>query len=347
MENIKELTNTELASFFSQMAMILKSGISSIEGVEIMLEDSKNEEEVKLLNSIKQPLTDTGLLSEALKTTNAFPPYAIDMISIGERTGKVDDVMNNLAKYYDMEDNISKSIKASLTYPFIMILLMFIVLLLLITKVLPIFNQVFNQLGASMTGLPLLILNIGEFLNNHLVVSILILFIPLIILFYFMKTNSGRDALVTIANKVGKENSLHQKLCAQRFASAMALTISAGLSVEEGIDLSKDLIDDPEFNKKLNQLSEDVHSGIDFSTSISKNHIFSTLYTRMITVANRTGESENAMHTIAEKYNEEINDRLSQIVSSIEPTLVIILSILVGIILLAVMLPLINLLSLI
>lgn len=347
MENIKSLTNSELASFFSQMAMILKSGISSIEGVEIMLKDSSNEEEKTLLTSIQTKLVETGLLSDALRSTNAFPEYALDMISIGEKTGKSDDVMNNLAKYYEMEDNISKSIKASLTYPFIMILLMFVVILLLITKVLPIFNQVFHQLGTSMTGLPLVILNIGEFLNDHLFITIIILCIPLLILFYFMSTRSGRDALVNITNKLGKEDSLHHKLCSQRFASAMALTISAGLSTDEGIDMSKDLIDDPDFNKKLNQLSEDVHNGMDFSTSITKNHIFSNLYTRMITVANRTGETESAMNMISEKYNEEINDRLSQIVSSVEPTLVVILSILVGIILLAVMLPLINLLSLI
>lgn len=345
MKNIRKLNDVELASFFSQIAMILKAGISSTEGIEIMLKDAKTEEEKEILNTLLSSLEQTGNLHDALEASNVFEEYALQMIEIGERTGKVDDVVDNLGRYYGMEANISESIRTSLTYPFVMIVMLFLVILLLITKVLPIFNQIFHQLGLTMTGASAAILHIGEFLNSHILITFLILLVPILIFFYFMKTKKGRDTLISLVNSFGKEESLHQKICSERFANAMALTISAGLTLEEGISLSKQLIDDPKFDEKLHNLTEDLKQGEDFTTSVANHHIFTTLYTRLLTVGQRTGEIEKAMQEIAQKYEEEINEKLAQLLSTIEPTLVVILSVLVGIILLSVMLPLVSMLS--
>lgn len=100
-KNITPLSNTEIASFCSQMAMILKSGISSIEGVSIMLQDARGSDEKELLTVMNDVLTHTGILHEALKKTGAFPGYLLNMVRIGEQTGRLDDVMQSLAEYYE------------------------------------------------------------------------------------------------------------------------------------------------------------------------------------------------------------------------------------------------------
>ena len=94
------LSNTEIAAFCSQTAMILRSGISSIEGISIMLEDSQNADEKELLSAVNDTLMQTGSLTQALADTHAYPDYMISMVRIGEQTGRLDDVMDSLAVYY-------------------------------------------------------------------------------------------------------------------------------------------------------------------------------------------------------------------------------------------------------
>ena len=187
-KNITPLSNTEIASFCSQMAMILKSGISSIEGVSIMLQDARGSDEKELLTVMNDVLTHTGILHEALKKTGAFPGYLLNMVRIGEQTGRLDDVMQSLAEYYEKEASLAQTIKNAVTYPLIMIFMMILVIIVLITKVMPVFNQVFKQLGSEMTGPSGAILHIGAFLDRHSVIFIGILIIIAVLAVYAFKT---------------------------------------------------------------------------------------------------------------------------------------------------------------
>ena len=148
----KTLSNTELYSFCNQMALILKSGISSIEGISIMLEESEDASEKTILQTIYDSLIESGNFADSLECTGVFPSYMLHMIQIGEQTGKLDNVMQSLSTHYEREENIAKAVKNAVAYPLIMITMMVIVILVLITKVMPIFNQVFAQLGQEMTG---------------------------------------------------------------------------------------------------------------------------------------------------------------------------------------------------
>ena len=116
---IKPLTNTELASFCSQMAMILKAGISSVEGITIMLEDAGSSQEKEILRIICDTLQTTGNFREALEETGAFPSHMLHMAELGEQSGRLDEVMDSLSRYYEREESVAQSIKSAVTYPFI------------------------------------------------------------------------------------------------------------------------------------------------------------------------------------------------------------------------------------
>ena len=158
---IKPLSNTETAAFCSQMAMILKSGISSVEGISILLEDVDDPDEKNLLTALNDTLIQTGDFSQSLKSTGAFPDYMVHMVTLGEQAGRLDEVMASLSDYYDKEAALNQTIRSAVTYPLIMILMMLLVILVLVTKIMPIFNQVFKQLGSEMSGLSLAILQAG------------------------------------------------------------------------------------------------------------------------------------------------------------------------------------------
>lgn len=341
----KQLSNTELSAFCNQTALILKSGISSIEGISIMLEETENASEKAILQTIYDTLLETGSFFKALEASSVFPPYLLHMADIGEQTGRLDDVMKSLAEHYEREENISRSIRSAVTYPLIMICMMAAVILVLITKVMPIFNQVFAQLGQEMTGFSRALLSLGTAVNRYSAALIAVLVIMIALGFYFVKTKRGRRSFIVLANHIPAVRRLHDKTSSCRFADCMALTLSSGLNPDYCTELAHNLIEDEAFQKKIDSCRQMMSEGTEFSDALSKTGIFSGVYGRMASLASRTGGLDTVMREIAEKYEDEIDTRLTSVISVIEPTLVIILSVIVGIILLSVMLPLMGIMS--
>lgn len=343
--NILSLSNSETSAFCSQIAMILKSGISSTEGIAIMLEDTDKNDEKQLLTTIYDTLTQTGNLHEALQETHAFPDYMLSMVDIGERTGRLDEVMGSLADYYEKEAGLAQTIKNAITYPCIMIFMMLAVILILITKVMPVFEQVFLQLGTRMSGPSRVILNIGTFLNTHSIVLIIIIVVLIATAIVLIKTKIGQNFISKLAARFGGSKNLSEKISAYRFAGGMALTLSSGLTPEECLNLASSLIDDGAYKDKIKTCQQAVENGEDLYQSLLSCGVFSGVYTRMAAIAARTGMMEEMMLKIAAHFEEEIDQKIARILAIIEPTLVIILSVIVGIILLSVMLPLMSIMS--
>ena len=145
------MTDGELSVFSGQLAMILHSGISTLEGIEILKEDAVSKEAGEILGSINEVLEQTGDLAEALRTSSVFPEYFIKMTEIGERSGTLEDVMDGLSSYYSRQDSLARSIRDALTYPLVLLAMLFGVLLVLMTQVMPVFREVFAQLGIEPT----------------------------------------------------------------------------------------------------------------------------------------------------------------------------------------------------
>ncbi|MFR5116704.1 MAG: type II secretion system F family protein [Eubacterium sp.] len=135
-----------------EMGMILRSGISALEGLELLMEDTQNDAEKTLLDTMYQSMQSGDTFADALSRTEVFPSYLIHMTAIGEETGRLDDVMESLSAHYQREESLSPEHPQFLSYPLIMIILMLVVIVILITKVMPVFQQVFaRQLGTEMT----------------------------------------------------------------------------------------------------------------------------------------------------------------------------------------------------
>ena len=131
-----------------------------------MAEDAPEGEERQILEHILERMQETGSLYDSLTDTGLFPSYMLHMVEIGEETGTLDEVMEALSNHYDREDAIGKSIKSAVTYPLIMASMMVAVIIVLLVKVMPIFNQVFVQLGTEMTGFSRMLMDLGNAINH-------------------------------------------------------------------------------------------------------------------------------------------------------------------------------------
>ena len=341
----KAFTNAEVSAFCGQMAIILKSGISALEGLEVMKDEAASKAEAAVLEKLIEDTTMGSSLADALKDTGLFPEYMTQMVDIGEETGTLSDVFEALEVHYEREAAISRSVRSSLTFPLIMIGMMIVVIIVLLTVVLPIFNQVFQQLGTEMTGISRTFLNIGNAMSTYSISFIAVLAALVIIIVLGFITKPGRRIFRKIGSLFPAFRRINTGTAACRFASGMALTLRSGLNPERSMELVCQLNEDAAFGQKLDEMKAKIADGCDASRAIAESKIFTGVQSRLCTIGDKTGHMEDAMDKIADLYQDEVDSSITRALSVLEPTLVVILSIIVGIILLSVMLPLMGIMS--
>lgn len=339
------LTNNELSAFCTQMAMILKSGISAQEGIGILREDADNPYTAEILDGIFENCNNGASFSKALDKTGVFPKYMLDMLVIGEESGKLDDVLLSLGGYYEREENISGNIKSAVTYPLVMIVMMLLVIGVLVIKVLPVFNDVFAQLGSELSGFARTVMNMGADLSRCSIVLVIILCVVIIGVIVIGNTSRGKTAMQRFKSKFFVTRKLYAKIAAGRFANGMALMLGSGLDTDESLEMVAKLVDNEIIAAKIETCRKKLAEGESFYKALSESEIFSSVYAHMISVGIKTGTTDEMMKTVAKSYEKEIDEKLNGIISVLEPSLVAVLSVIVGMILLSVMLPLMGIMT--
>ncbi|MDR3364677.1 MAG: type II secretion system F family protein [Clostridiales Family XIII bacterium] len=343
MANKFTLSAEELAAFAAQLSLTVKTGIPLSEAIMILMEDAETDSAKKLLGIVLDKLELGGTLADALKDTGVFPVYMTQMIEIGEASGRLDHVLDSLHRYYEREDNIAKSAKSAVTYPAIMLVILIVIIVILVTKVLPIFNQVFNTLGGEMTPLAQGAIRVGEIISNSSVAIVVIVVVIAAILIVLRLTPGGRKSLVGMGQRMFRQ--LSDRMAAAKFASGMSLMLASGLDVDRSVELTLPLMGNPGMYAKVDKLKKLTEGGASFTDSVVATKIFSGMQGRMLTLGFKSGNLDNVMGQIADDYEKEVDDRLDNLISIIEPTMVAILCVIVGLILLSAMLPLLGVMS--
>lgn len=345
MKKLKLLSNSEIASFCRQTAMIIKAGITPAEGMDILIHDTQNQEGRELLEQISLSCKQGNPFYQSLEATGMFPDYVIRLIALGEESGNTDDVLISLAEYYEREESVSESVKSAVTYPLIMIIMMFIVIVVLITKVLPIFRQVFAQLGTQMSPLASSLLNLGNSLSKYSMIITLVIFLAAILAMVLYKTPRGRKGIKRILSRFPLTKGFYDKMASGRFASGMYLAFTSGMDTYHSLDMISEIVENEEMSAKISACKKEIEQEASLPEALAKSQIFSNLYSRMVMVGFRSGSIDIVMKQIAQNYDEETEKQLNHIISIIEPTLVIVLSLIVGMILMSVLLPLMGIMS--
>ncbi len=331
------LSNTEISSFCEQLSMVVAAGLPIYEGISILLEDASDKDTKDLLATIYEPLESGSSFSAALTSCGAFPKYMTDMVAIGEETGHLDDVLSSLTTYYEREASIKSSIKNAVTYPLIMVIMMLGVILVLVTQVLPIFHQIYQELGTELTGVAGVLISISTTLNRYFGVFAAILIVVVVFIIFFIRSSFGKILF--------QGKGLNQKIAASRFANCMSLALSSGLDTDHGLELALTLVDSPILEEKIKKCQESLSLGHGLSESLLSAGIFEKIYTSYITVGFKTGSMDQVMQKISEEYESEIDTQVNRFISILEPSLVILLSLIVGAILLSFLFPLIGIMS--
>ena len=342
----RTLNNEYVSAFCLEMSLLLHAGISTEDGLYLLSEDESDKKNKKMLTDLANMLSEGRPLSEALREVGRFPKYVGDMVETGEQSGRLEQSFQALSAYYDRQVQLSNQIRSALLYPVILMLLMLVIIVVLLVKVLPIFNQVYAQLGGTMNGTAQMLLKLGNVLGNAM--PVLCVLLGVIVLLAALLSCSGmvRGAVLHLYKKMFGGFGITRKLGEARFASAMAMGMLSGLNTEEAFRTAMLFQDATQRTKKrYENCLKMLEEGEPLAESFKKEKILEAAYCRILDLGAKSGTSDTAMEEIARRMDDNVQMAIGRRVGRIEPTIVIITSILVGIILIAVMLPLINIMS--
>lgn len=345
MKKQKKLTTEELASFCGQTSLLFQAGIPPMESMYILLNDIKSPKGRELIEEILAMCEKGNTFYESLKSTGVFPDYVLHTVKLGEVSGNLDECMLSLASYYEKEGSIYDNIKSAVTYPFLMIIMMLIIIFVLIGKVMPIFQQVFVELGSEMTGFAASLLHLGEMLNRYSMGLLILLLVLFLVYEILSRTKWGKQFFAKALASFPLTKSFSESIACQRFAMGMAMCLGSGMGTYSSLDMVAQLVNHEKMSEKIKNCKQSIQSGSNLSEALYSSGIFNHLFSQMVAVGFKSGKLDTVLLKIADNYEKITDKKMQSLVSVIEPTLVIILSIIVGMILLSVILPLMGILS--
>ena len=223
--------------------------------------------------------------------------------------------------------------------------MMAVVILVLLVKVLPVFQQVFTQMGMEMNGVSRGLLNAGNVIRHYSVVFMILAAVLVGCILFFSLTEKGRQNLGRLITHLPVFREIPVAMDYSRLAQGLSLGLKSGLSPETTLELTRSLLTQPEILDRLKKTSVLLDEGEAFSRALTESGLFGGMEGRLINVSFYSGTSDETFRQLSRQYTEKSLDLISQAVSVIEPTIVILLSLLVGLVLLSVMMPLLGILS--
>ena len=337
---------TYLSSFCLSLHLASASGIPLSEGILLYAQDEPDARIRSALSGAYDALERGGALFAALRECNLFPVYMTDMIEVGERTGKLDDVLSSLSTYYDRQQRMTRAIRGAVLYPAVLLAIILMVMVLFVVKVLPIFEEVYAQLGAVMSGPAVAMLNAGRWMGQYAAPLLLAFCAAAGVLYWLLSDVARRASAGRAACRLLGAGDLAGILSCARFSGVMSMALSSGMDVDDSLSMTARLTGyDKTLANKLAVCREHLAAGENFAPAVAATGILPALYARMLSVGIRAGSTDVVMSEIARRAADEAEGRIEGVLGRIEPALVILMSLMVGLILLSVMLPLASIMS--
>lgn len=342
---VKIYSERELSAFCLQVSLLLGASVPLDEGLRIMSEDAGSKEEKELLEGLAEEVELGEPLYSAMEQTHKFPPYVVRMAKLGHQTGSLEQMMEELSAYYEKEYIMMKNIRNAITYPVMMAGMLLIVLFVLFVKVMPIFEQVYAQLGVQLSPVSLAASKFGGIFSGAALVLFGLAAVLLAAAWLASRAGHSVSWMEHVKETIKRRNRTALAVAGRRFTAVLALTLQGGMDLEKGMELAKELVDNSRIAEKIDVCAEKLEDGCTYDDAMKESGIFSGFHIQMIKVGTRSGHIAEVMKNISEDYEQQADASIDQMISRLEPTMVIVLAVVVGLILLSVMLPLAGVLA--
>lgn len=334
------IKKVHISRFTRQFATMIAAGLPMVQCLEILSQQMESAQLRKVIAEIKESVQAGTTLAEALsKHKKVFDDLFVNMVVAGEIGGALDVILMRLATYREKADALARKVKGALVYPAVVMTVAIGVTFVMLTYIVPIFAKMFSGLGAELPAPTQLILSLSGFIRGHLLTGV-VLFILLIVAYkFYVRTDSGRLNVDRLKLRIPLVGDIIRKSSISRFSRTLGTLISSGVPILDALNITARASGNRVIQDAVKRSVVSIAEGETITQPLKQCGVFPPMVTQMISVGEKTGGLDEMLSKIADFYEEEVDAAVAALTSVIEPVIIVFMGIVIGGILIAMYLP--------
>ncbi len=341
----KKISPQDISLFSRQLATMMESGVPMVQSFEIIEGGQKNPNMAKLINKVKTDIQSGLSLSEALgKHPVQFDELYCNLVAAGEKAGVLDELLDTIATYKERTEEIKGKIKKAMYYPAAVLVVAFGVSALLLLKVVPQFEEMFQSFGADLPGLTQMVVGASKSLQANFFFYLIVV-VGVIVGFIMLKNRSLKfaHALDRLALKLPIVGNILNNAAIARFARTLSTTFAAGVPLVEGLETVAGAVGNIVYKEAVLKIKNDVSTGHQLQLAMQQVNIFPHMVVSMASIGEESGNLDQMLGKVADYYETEVANDVDAMSSLIEPLVMVVIGGLVGVMIVAMYLPIFKL----
>jgi type IV pilus assembly protein PilC len=332
----------ELAIFTRQFSVMIDAGLPLVQCLEILAGQQENKTFQKVLTNTREMVEGGSTLSAAMKASpKVFDPLYTNMVEAGETGGILDTILQRLSSYIEKSVKLQRAVKSAMVYPVGVLTVAGGVITLLLWKVVPIFATLFAGLGVELPLPTRIVIALSNFIGSYFGLLILVAGVGSVVgLKVWYGTPQGRFALDTVILKLPVLGLLMRKIAVARFTRTLGTLISSGVPILEGLDITARTAGNAVVERALLKVRKALEEGKSLTEPLKESDVFPGMVTQMIGVGEQTGAMDAMLQKIADFYEEEVDAAVKDLLTALEPIMIVFLGVVVGGVVISMYLPL-------
>nr|WP_319570062.1 type II secretion system F family protein [uncultured Draconibacterium sp.] len=335
----KKFSDEKKEEFYSEIGMLLSSGLDIRTIFHLMLEEKKDDKHSKFYNSIYDDLVEGYYLSEALKRTNYITPHEYYSVKIGEESGQLNSVLKDLNDYFTRRIKQKRQLVSTFSYPVMIIVTAIVVITFMLNYIVPMFEDVFKRFSGELPAITRYILSASQFFKSYILLFLSVLLILFGFMYAVRKTDRFRHLTSSLVLRIPMFGALINKIYLARFCQSMSLMSSARIPLITALELMEKIIGFYPFEKAMIMLEDDLMNGKTLHESMQKFSFFDMKLISLTKVGEEVNRLADIYSKLSQQYSEEVQHRIGVLNSMMEPILIIIIGLFVAVILISMYLP--------
>lgn len=342
------VTSENVTIFSRQLATLLKAGLPLLRSLEVIGRQEKNPYFKDIVDNLADAVRTGNKFSDGLQQhPKVFDKLYINMARAGEAGGVLDVVLDRLATFQEKAMKTTNKVKSAMVYPIVILTVALAIVVILMIFVVPQFQKIFSDMlnGAPMPALTQTIIDISDFMKQNYIATLGIVIAAIAAVKIFFKTKVGIRLWDIAGLRLPKFGDLVMKSTVARFTRTFGTLLASGVPILEALNTTRGTIKNSVISDALLRVHDRVRDGEPLATPLDQQKIFPTMVTSMVEVGEETGQLSEMLNRIADNYDEEVDNAVGGITSVIEPIMIVFLAVMVGTIVIALFLPIIQIIQ--
>lgn len=339
----ERVSNKEIVILSRQIATLFEAQVSALRVFRLLGSDTENPKLQRILSDISNDLQGGSSISRALSQhPDVFTPFYVSMVKSGEESGTLEKSFMYLADYLDRMYEVVSKARNALIYPAFVISIFFGVMTLMLTLVIPSISQILIDSGQEIPVYTKIVIGISDLLTNYLGIIIIVFGLFGFVFWQFQRTEAGKRAVDEFKLSIPVLGDLYEKLFLTRICDNLSTMLLSGISMVQALEVTSEVVDNRVYKEIIEDVLVSVKGGRSFADSISEYPEIPSILAQMSKVGEETGKLGDILSTLSSFYRREVNNTVDTLIGLIEPAMIVLLGLGVGVLLASVLMPIYN-----